>query len=68
MTTKLEEDPVRWFDSLGSCEMCGKPANGKLKGARNDNYGSYCTSCANKRLKKADEIRAALKKQNGSST
>lgn len=51
-----EPDPVRWFDALGLCQ-CGKPAHGKLMGPRNESYGSYCTKCAEARLKKAAEAR-----------
>jgi hypothetical protein len=46
-------DPVRWFDALGNCHVCGKPAHGKLMGPRNESYGAYCTKCANARLAKA---------------
>ena len=50
-------DPVRWFDALGTCGGCGKPANGKLMGPRNESYGAYCKRCADKRLKAADKER-----------
>ena len=56
-------DPVRWFDEFGSCR-CGKPADGRLMGERNESYGLYCRRCAAARLKKADaERRAWLKQQ-----
>lgn len=51
-------DQVRWFDALGGCTKCGKPAHGKLMGPRNESYGNYCTKCAEVRLKKADRERA----------
>lgn len=52
-------DPVRWFDALGSCQRCGKPATGKLMGPRNESYGNFCSACAIKRLKRADAERQA---------
>lgn len=52
-----EPDPVRWFNALGTCNRCGKPAQGKLMGPRNESYGNYCTRCAEKRLIKAEELR-----------
>ena len=51
-------DPVRWFDSLGTC-ACGKPATGKLMGPRNESYGASCRPCADKRLKRARQEREA---------
>lgn len=51
-----EPDPVRWFDSLGTCK-CGKPAHGRLMGPRNESYGAACTKCAEARLKKASDAR-----------
>jgi hypothetical protein len=50
-------DQVRWFDALGGCSKCGKPAHGRLMGPRNESYGIYCTRCADARLKKADRER-----------
>lgn len=52
-----EPDPVRWFDSLGTCCNCKKPANGKLMGPRNESYGAYCIKCAKSRLEKAEKKR-----------
>jgi translation initiation factor 2 beta subunit (eIF-2beta)/eIF-5 len=46
-------DDVRWFDALGKCRECPKPATGKLMGSRNDSYGPYCQKCADKRLMRA---------------
>lgn len=46
-------DPVRWFDALGECAECKKPATGKLMGPRNESYGAYCKKCADRRLQKA---------------
>lgn len=51
-------DQVRWFDALGACANCRKPAHGKLMGLRNESYGAYCTKCAGARLKKAERERA----------
>lgn len=51
-------DPVRWFDEVGTCGNCGKPAHGKLMGAMNESYGAFCKKCANSRLSKADKARA----------
>jgi|JI10StandDraft_1071094.scaffolds.fasta_scaffold913602_3 hypothetical protein len=53
-----QADPVRWFDPLGRCASCGKSAHGILRGPRNESYGTYCTKCAESRLKKADTHRA----------
>ena len=52
-----EPDPVRWFNALGACSSCGKPAHGKLMGPCNESYGNYCTRCAEKRLTKAEALR-----------
>jgi hypothetical protein len=52
-------DPVRWFDTLGSC-ACGKSATGRLMGPKNESYGISCQRCADRRIKKADLERAAL--------
>jgi len=51
-------DPVRWFDALGACTKCGKPAHGKLMGSLNESFGPFCTKCAEARLKKAYAERA----------
>lgn len=50
-------DDVRWFDELGECRECPKPATGKLMGSRNDSYGPYCKKCADKRLARAKKDR-----------
>jgi hypothetical protein len=50
-------DDVRWFDELGKCRECPKAATGKLMGSRNESYGPYCKSCAERRLKKAKQQR-----------
>ena len=52
-------DDVRWFDMLGYCRECNKPATGVLRGSRNDSYGPYCERCAAKRLARARKERAA---------
>jgi hypothetical protein len=52
-------DPVRWFDALGTCG-CGKPCTGTLMGPRNESYGRSCTTCAERRIKKAVAHRQKL--------
>lgn len=54
-------DPVQWFDALGQCAECAKPATGVLRGPRNDSYGRYCQKCADRRLKKAEQARASAR-------
>ncbi len=53
-------DDVRWFDALGQCRKCPKPATGKLMGSRNESYGAYCKPCADKRLARAKQERDAV--------
>lgn len=60
-------DPVRWFEEFGHCQ-CGKSAQGILRGPRNESYGKFCRSCANKRLKKADRERERKEKHPPSSS
>ncbi len=55
MTAPLPED-AQWFDSIGSCVGCGKPATGFIKGYRNDNRGTACERCANKAIKNAHKL------------
>lgn len=55
--THNEPDDARWFDSLGGCFNCAKPANGKLMDSRNQSYGAYCAKCATARLEKAKKER-----------
>jgi hypothetical protein len=50
-------DQVRWFDPLGPCGWCMKPATGKLMGPRNESYGAFCGPCAEKRLARARQER-----------
>lgn len=56
-----DPDPVRWFDGLGQCCGCKRPATGVLKGPRNESYGRYCLPCATRRLNLAEKARAAAK-------
>lgn len=42
---------AQWFEPLGACCGCGKPATGILRGHRNDNRGPYCRRCAEKAIK-----------------
>lgn len=53
-------DQPRWFDALGQCRECPKPAVGKLMGPRNESYGQYCQRCADKRLTRAKQEREAV--------
>lgn len=53
----MSYDDVRWFDSLGKCCGCSKPATGVLRGSRNDSHGSYCAKCAESRLQRAKKAR-----------
>ena len=50
-------DEATWFDAVGTC-LCGKPATGKLRGAHNENLGTYCQKCAMMRIKGAERERA----------
>jgi hypothetical protein len=63
MTATNIPDQVRWFEALGRCCGCKKPATGKLRGPLNESYGAYCRPCAERRLKKAEKERAAALKQ-----
>lgn len=53
-------DPVRWFNALGECGKCRRPAHGRLMGPRNESYGTYCTKCAEARLRKANKARGEV--------
>jgi hypothetical protein len=44
---------AQWFEPLGSCVGCNKPATGILRGHRNDNRGPYCRRCAERAIKLA---------------
>jgi hypothetical protein len=50
-------DHVRWFDPLGACYSCRKPATGTLRGPRNESYGYACQRCADARIKRAEKER-----------
>lgn len=52
-------DSAQWFQSLGQCCGCSKPATGVLMGIMNERLGSYCPKCAEKRIKKARKERDA---------
>lgn len=54
-------DQVRWFDELGGCRECSKPAIGKLMGPQNESHGPYCKKCAEKRLRAAKTDRENYK-------
>lgn len=47
---------AQWFDALNHCR-CGRPANGVLRGTRNESYGSWCKKCAEHEIKKAQQLR-----------
>jgi DNA-directed RNA polymerase subunit RPC12/RpoP len=51
-------DQAQWFDSLGSCGSCGKPATGRVMSLNNSRMGAYCAKCATKRIAKAKAERA----------
>jgi hypothetical protein len=53
-------DPVRWFEALGSCPRCGKPATGTLQGPRNESCGVSCERCAERRIARAAKERIDL--------
>lgn len=55
-------DTSRWFDSLGPCGVCGKPAHGIVRGMQNESMGRYCTKCGEKRVKDAAAARAKVQK------
>lgn len=44
---------AQWFQPLGACCGCGKPATGILKGYRNDDRGPHCQKCADRAIKAA---------------
>jgi hypothetical protein len=44
---------AQWFDALGKCCDCPKPATGILRDHRNDNRGPYCRRCAERAIKAA---------------
>jgi hypothetical protein len=46
-------DDAQWFQSLGPCVGCGKPATGFIMGYRNDKRGPACQRCADKAIKLA---------------
>lgn len=51
---------LRWFDALGRCRDCPRPATGILRGSHNESYGCFCDRCAKKRLKEVDKARERL--------
>lgn len=52
-----QDDLVRWFNSIGACEKCGKPAHGWLMNAHNAPISAHCTKCAEARLNRATKAR-----------
>jgi hypothetical protein len=47
---------AQWFEPLGRCNGCDKPATGILRGYRNDNRGVYCQKCADAAIKAAHKL------------
>lgn len=56
MTDEMKDD-AQWFDAIGGCSSCGKPAHGIVMGRRNQRMGAYCRPCGDKRIKKAKAAR-----------
>jgi hypothetical protein len=50
---------ARWFDALGACRRCGKPATGVLRGPKNQSFGPYCRCCAESRIRSAERDRGS---------
>jgi ferredoxin len=44
---------TQWFDRLGACIGCGKPATGIIRDHHNDNRGPACARCAEKAIEQA---------------
>lgn len=44
---------AQWYEPLGPCVGCGKPATGIIRGARNDNRGPACKRCAERAMRLA---------------
>lgn len=59
---------LRWFDTFSRCRKCDKRAHGILRGSRNESYGTYCTKCAEKRLRDSKKIRELEEKEANAST
>lgn len=47
---------ARWFQANGFCQ-CGKPAQGRLMGTSNEDFGPYCKSCATKAIGESEKAR-----------
>jgi hypothetical protein len=47
---------AQWFEPLGPCVGCGKPATGIIRGHRNDNRGPACKRCAERAIKAAHKL------------
>lgn len=59
----VNEQPLclRWFENTErTCTMCQKRAVGILRGSRNESYDPHCKTCAEKRLKASEKVRASL--------
>lgn len=48
-------DDATWFDAVGRCQKCGKPATGLLMGSRNQRLGAYCEPHAIERIEAAKD-------------
>lgn len=56
-------DQAQWFDSLGKCAGCSKPATGRVMSTHNYKMGAYCEKCALLRIKIAKAERAKETKE-----
>lgn len=56
-------DQAQWFDSLGICIVCRKPATGQVMSMHNYKMGPHCEKCANLRIKIAKAERAKEPKE-----
>lgn len=56
-----ETTELRWFEAVPKC-TCGRLAEGKLMGAKNQSYGWHCRRCAGLRLKASEKARTGATK------
>lgn len=60
---KTETTALRWFENTNRpCQICGKRADGVLRGDRNESWGPHCERCANKRLRASEREREKEKR------
>lgn len=49
---------AQWFDGIGACRGCRKPATGKLRSYfNNSNLGTFCQKCAEKEITAAHKLK-----------